>query len=160
MIAAVSGRSLIGAALAVLALGTTPGVSGGVEIRGADGEPIDAVALPDGAEWCLHWNHSVTGGAVADCFEIRSGVMVLTRTYLHDFAAGLGDLPGRGVQRAAARGGYWIEEIDEPVAGNALMLRVGSADVGHRLVHDGRRVLDLSDRAAGQRVILRPARNE
>lgn len=155
MIAPPSGRPLAGVALAAV-LVAAPGAAGTLEIHSADGKKIAAVKVIEGAEWCLHWNHSVTGGAVADCFEIRSGVMVLTRSYLHDFAAGLGHLPGRGVQRPAAHGGYWIEEIDEPVAGNALPLRVGSTSVGHHVIHDGGS-LDLSARASGERVILRPA---
>ncbi|PQO22439.1 DUF1850 domain-containing protein [Rhodobacteraceae bacterium WD3A24] len=112
--------------------------------------------LAPGGEVCLRWSHSVTGGAVADCFEIRDGRLTLTRSYLHDFSAGLGHLPGRGIQRAAEHGGYWIEEIDEPVPGNALPLRVGRRSVGHRLT-SGERTLSLSDRAAGRRVTLAPA---
>ncbi len=126
-----------------------------LEIGDANGATLKTVALDASGEWCLHWNHSVTGGPVADCFEIRSGAMVLTRSYMHDYAAGLGDMPGRGVQRPAERGGYWIEQIDEALPGNALSLRVGNSRVRHRVVHAGREI-DLSAFAAGQRVTLRP----
>ena len=115
---------------------------------------ILSLRVADGAGWCLRWNHSVTGGGVADCFSNEHGRMVLKRSYLHDFAAGLGEVPGRGHLRSAEGGGYWIEEIDEPIAGNALALRVGRPSVDHRITLDGK-TYDLSDRAAGRRVTLR-----
>ncbi len=142
-------RAVLATALLAAPAGAEPPA---LEISGPDGAVLVRLA---GTEWCLHWRHSVTGGAVADCFAIDSGQLVLTRSYLHDYAAGLGHLPGRGVQRAAAGGGYWIEHIDEAVPGNALVLRVGRPGVNHRLEADGR-VFDLTARAAGQRVILRP----
>ena len=80
--------------------------------------------------------------------------MVLDRSYLHDYAAGLGEVAGRGRIGAADRGGFWIRDMDEPISGNALSLRVGRREVGHRL-HIGGQVHDLSDLAAGQRVVLR-----
>lgn len=112
--------------------------------------------LAKGAQFCLRWNHSVTGGKVADCFEIAAGKLILDRSYLHDYAAGLGSIPGRGVVRAAKGGGYWIEDMHEPVADNLLRLRVGSPAVDHRLDGPGWHI-DLSALATGQRVILRPA---
>lgn len=142
---------------AVLALAAAPAAAAageGLAVIGPSGAVL--LDLPVDGEWCLHWRHSVTGGAVADCFEMRDGRMILTRAYLHDFAAGLGHLPGRGTQRSAPGGGYWIDGIDEPVPGNALALRVGPATVGHRLVLPGGRSADLSALAGGQRVVLRP----
>ncbi|WP_234822653.1 DUF1850 domain-containing protein [Palleronia aestuarii] len=110
--------------------------------------------MPRGGGWCLEWAHSVTGGAVADCFVNADGRMVLDRSYLHDYAAGLGEVPGRGHVVAAPGGGYWIEGIDEPVPGDALPLRVGGPRVGHR-IEAGGQTYDLTARAAGARVILR-----
>lgn len=148
---AFAGRSLIGAALFVWAVAGAAHADG-VTVIGPDGALIAKIDAP---AFCLHWSHSVTGGAVADCFDTSAGLLILTRTYLHDFAAGLGHIPGRGVQRSAEGGGYWIEGIDEPVPGNALVLRVGAPRVGHRIVAGAQEVL-LSALAAGQRVILRP----
>lgn len=137
-----------------------------LRVEGRDGTVAEA-AVADGAEWCLSWNHSVTGGAVADCFRNDGGRMILSRSYLHDFAAGLGTVEGRGTIRSAPGGGYWIEDMNEPVAGGALVLRVGAPAVAHRLrivaqdsVQDVAQDVALSDLAAGQRVILRliPAR--
>lgn len=114
---------------------------------------VMSLQIPAGDAWCLVWNHSVTGGRVADCFVTRAGQMVLDRSYLHDYAAGLGEVPGRGQVRPAAGGGYWIEGIDEPIPGNRLPLRVGRASTDHRLQVDGTDH-DLSARAAGRRVTL------
>ena len=91
---------------------------------------------------------------MADCSVDDSGVMVLHRSYLHDFAAGLGEVPGRGHLRSAEGGGYWIEDIDEAIPGNALPLRVGRPRVDHRLI-SGDTEIGLSDIAAGLRVTLR-----
>ncbi|MFD1914211.1 DUF1850 domain-containing protein [Halodurantibacterium flavum] len=104
-------------------------------------------------EWCLHWSHSVTGGAVADCFVGRDGQLFLTRSFLHDAAAGLGHIPGRGVLRDVP-GGYWIDGIDEPLPGNRLRLRVGGPTVGHEL-RSGDQVIPLSEQFSGQRIELR-----
>lgn len=103
------------------------------QARMADGAVVASLPMPEGQELCLHWAHSVTGGAVADCFENRDERLTLTRSYLHDFAAGLGEVAGRGTLIPAEQGGYWIADIDEPLPGNRLALRSGSASVGHRL---------------------------
>lgn len=158
-----AGRALAGALLLAVA---TPGAAGAgaapaLEVVAADGAVLARLPLDPTGAFCLHWRHSVTGGSVADCFRFAAGAggsgtgMVLTRSYLHDFAAGLGHLPGRGHQVPAPGGGYWIEGIDEAVPGGQLPLRVGGAAVGHRIATaDG--ALDLSALAAGQRVTLRP----
>ena len=132
-----------------------PAIVTGLEVLTVEGTPLAQMPVPHDTEVCLHWQHSVTFGKVIDCFVIQAGQMILTRSYLHDFAAGLGHLPERGQQRPAERGGYWIEAINEAVPGNRLLLRVGSPQVGHRL-HVGNRMVDLSAVAAGQRLILRP----
>ena len=118
-----------------------------------DDNVLATLPLPEGQEACLSWAHSVTGGKVADCFENRAGHLVLTRSYLHDFAAGLGEVPGRGVLISAPEGGYWIEHMDEPMPDNALTLRIGSARVGHRLTTDDT-MLPLSELAPGKRARL------
>ncbi len=109
---------------------------------------------PDG-RWCLSWAHSVTGGAVADCFRLEGGEMLLERSFLHDFAAGLGTLPGRGTLHSAEGGGYWIEGIDTPLPDATLPLRVGRPGVDHSLT-SGAHSLALSRLAPGQRVLIRP----
>lgn len=155
-------RALAGAAL--LASAGTLAVTAGPEAAPAtlqvtaasSGEVLALLPLGPEGRFCLRWNHSVTGGAVADCFRQEASGLVLERSYLHDFAAGLGHTPGRGLQRPAAEGGYWIEGIEAPLPGGALTLRVGRPAVGHRIETAAGARLDLSALAAGQRLRLAP----
>ncbi len=125
-----------------------------LEVLAAGGEPLVSLPMPEGEGWCLEWNHSVAGFAVLDCYRHRDGRMVLTRSHLPDFAAGLDHVPGRGRQVSDGEGGYWIEDLDEPVPGNAYRLRVGTMRVDHRLVVDDERI-SLSRLAANRRVTIR-----
>ncbi len=116
-----------------------------------DGTAIARLDMPEGGEWCVLWRHSVQGFEVADCYENRDGRMVLVRSHQPDFAAGLGHIPGRGRQVSDGAGGYWILGIDEPVPGDAYVLRPGTMEVDHRLSTEGAEV-SLSRRAAHKRV--------
>ena len=118
------------------------------------GEPLVTLPMAEGEGWCLEWNHSVEGFPVLDCYRHRDGRMELERSHLPDFAAGLDHVPGRGRQVSDGEGGYWIEELDEPVPGNAYRLRVGGPAVDHRLVLDDTRI-SLSRLAADQPVTVR-----
>ena len=116
-----------------------------------DGTEIARLDIADGEGWCVYWRHSVQGFEVADCYENRDGRMILVRSHQPDFAAGLGHIPGRGRQVSDGEGGYWILDIDEPVPGDAYVLRAGSMNVDHRL-RAGDEEISLSARAARQRV--------
>lgn len=122
------GRLLVGAALLA-----GPAGAGTLTATLPDGTELARLDVPEGSGWCVHWRHSVKGFEVADCYENRAGAMVLVRSHLPDFAAGLDHIPGRGVQRSDGEGGYWIEALDEPVPGNAFVLRPGGPTVDHRL---------------------------
>ncbi|CBV41411.1 DUF1850 domain-containing protein [Halomonas elongata] len=108
-----------------------------LRVSDAEGQPLVSLPMPEGAGWCLAWNHSVEGFAVHDCYRNVGGHMVLERSHLPDFAAGLDHIPGRGRQVSDGQGGYWIEDIDEPVPGDRYRLRVGAMRVDHRLVRHG-----------------------
>nr|WP_304526682.1 DUF1850 domain-containing protein [Halomonas sp. I5-271120] len=129
-----------------------------LEVRDRSDSLLVSLPVPQGEGWCLKWNHSVEGFPVLDCYRNEHGRMVLERSHQPDFAAGLGHVPGRGRQVSDGHGGYWIEDIHEPVPGNRYLLRVGALRVNHRLIHEGK-ATSLSARAAGQRVSigLRPA---
>ncbi|MCE8042080.1 DUF1850 domain-containing protein [Halomonas daqingensis] len=139
----------------MLALGCSMAWAGDarLQVLSDDDTLLVELPMPEGERWCLEWNHSVTGIRVQDCYRHDQGRMVLERSHQPDFAAGLGHVPGRGRQVSDGQGGYWIEEINEPVAGNRYRLRVGSDKVDHRLLHEGRRI-SLSERAAGERVTI------
>jgi len=116
-----------------------------------DGREIARFDVTAGEGWCVLWRHSVQGFEVEDCYENREGRMVLVRSHLPDFAAGLDHIPGRGIQLSDGEGGYWIEDLDEPVPGDAYILRPGSRAVDHRL-KVGDRVVSLSEAAPRKRV--------
>lgn len=116
-----------------------------------NGEEIARLSVPEGSEWCVLWHHSVQGFEVTDCYENRAGHMVLVHSHLPDFAAGLDHIPGRGQQVSDGRGGYYILDIDEPVPGDAYVLRPGLPPVDHRL-QVGDTIVSLSDAAPRERV--------
>lgn len=123
-----------------------------------DGTEIARFDVPQGTGWCVLWNHSVKGFPVSDCYENQDGNMVLTYAHLPDFAAGLDHIPGRGRQVTDGQGGYFIFDINEPVPGNAYILRPGAGPVDHRLqVADF--VVSLSAVAPRERVRIALTRN-
>ena len=109
------------------------------------------LSLSPTPSWILRWNHSVTGVTVSDYYRWDGGEMLLTDSHTPAFDAGLGHIPGRGQQVGDGQHGYFILDIDEPVTGNAYVLRVGSERVDHRIVHAGR-TYSISDLAANERV--------
>lgn len=146
-------RPVVGGGLSALLLSISMTAAGAADLvaTAEDGTEIARLAVPEGAGWCVLWNHSVQGFPVADCYENRGGHMVLVRSRQPDFAAGLGHIPGRGRQVSDGAGGYWILDIDEPVPGDAYVLRPGAGPVDHRLEMGGT-VVSLSQAAARQRV--------
>jgi len=155
-----AGRAWLPALLLCAALVLVGPVAGQDEARleviDEQGQRLVSLPMPEGEGWCLEWNHSVEGFAVLDCYRHRDGRMLLERSHLPDFAAGLDHIPGRGRQVSDGQGGYWIEDLDEPVPGNAYRLRVGAMRVNHRLVVEGKRI-SLSELAANRPVTVRLA---
>lgn len=139
--------------------GVTP-VSAAVSMRltvvSEQGETLVDAAAPDGSRWCIQWQHSVEHFTVLDCYRNAGGIMQLERSHQPDFAAGLGHIYGRGEQVSDGEGGYWINAIDEPVANNRYVLRVGSMAVNHSVIWPAKEhtTVSLSERAAGQRVTI------
>ena len=142
-----------GGGLCALLLATPAGADALVATRTDTGAELARLDMPEGAGWCVLWNHSVQGFPVADCYENRGGRMVLTRSHQPDFAAGLGHIPGRGRQVSDGAGGYRIEAIDEPVPGDAYVLRPGGPAVDHRIAAETGTV-SLSALAERERVTV------
>ena len=140
-----------GGLCALLFLPVTAAAQDLVATRADDGTEIARIKVPEGTGWCVLWHHSVEGFEVSDCYENREGRMVLVQSHLPDFAAGLGHIPGRGRQVSDGAGGYFILNIDEPVPGDAYILRPGLASVDHRL-QVGEHIVSLSAVAPRERV--------
>ncbi len=143
--------SRAGGSLALLLLAAAGVAAADLTARLENGVEIARLHVAEGSGWCVLWRHSVQGFEVEDCYENRDGRMVLVRSHQPDFAAGLGHVPGRGRQVSDGAGGYWILDIDEPVSGDAYVLRPGSMAVDHRL-RTGDAEVSLSARAAHERV--------
>ena len=143
-------RATIGGGLAALLLSSAaPADTLVAQVVG--GPEVARFDVDEGVGWCVLWRHSVQGFAVQDCYENRGGRMVLVRSHQPDFAAGLGHIPERGRMVSDGAGGYWILDIDEPVPGDAYILRPGRGPVDHRL-QVGARTVSLSAAAAHERV--------
>ncbi|HET8849965.1 MAG TPA: DUF1850 domain-containing protein [Marinobacter sp.] len=125
-----------------------------LEVVNHQGVIIAKAPVPESGEWCLLWNHSVEGFPVADCFRISGNQLLLDSSHTPDFAAGLGYIDGRGRLESDQNHGYRIEDMNVPIKGNVLPLRVGSTEVRHR-IQIGKRLLELSQIASGQRVNIR-----
>ncbi len=139
----------------LLAISATVAQSGSLTATQVDTGTVLAVFdVPEGSGWCVLWHHSVQGFEVADCYENREGSMVLVRSHQPDFAAGLGHIPGRGVQMSDGQGGYWIEDIDEPVPNSAYILRPGAGFVDHQIRANG---MEISLSALAPRARVRIA---
>ena len=144
-------RTAIGGGLLALLLLSPAAAAGDLVATHEDGTEIARLAVPEGTGWCVVWRHSVQGFEVSDCYENRQGRMVLVRSHQPDYAAGLGHIPGRGRQVSDGQGGYWILDIDEPVPGDAYVLRPGRGAVDHRL-QAGDATVSLSAAAPRARV--------
>ncbi|MEM8630369.1 MAG: DUF1850 domain-containing protein [Pseudomonadota bacterium] len=140
-------------------LSLSAAAAGDLVATAEDGTEIARLPMPEGGGWCVLWNHSVQGFPVTDCYENRSGRMILVRSHQPDFAAGLGHIPGRGRQVSDGQGGYWILDIDEAVPGNAYILRPGRGSVDHRL-RVGETTVSLSKPAARARVRIELTEHE
>ena len=126
-------RVAFGGALIALLLSLSPASAETLIATRFDGVVIARFHIPEGEGWCINWRHSVQGFEVSDCYLNQGGLMVLDRSHLPDFAAGLDHIPGRGIQLSDGMGGYWIIDLNEPVPGNAYILRPGSPKVDHRI---------------------------
>ncbi|MCH8529653.1 MAG: DUF1850 domain-containing protein [Saccharospirillum sp.] len=119
-----------------------------------DNEVVLTLELNESGQWCLHWQHSVAHFLVRDCFIWHQEQLMLSHSHQPDFAAGLDHLPGRGTLLSDGKGGYIIQDINEPLNNNEVVLRVGSNQVDHRIVQQGI-ITSLSALAAGEPVRIR-----
>jgi hypothetical protein len=146
-----------GCVLASLGMVAAPGFFSGAAASAflvveAEGVAIMREPLGPDGRWCLVWEHSVTGITVSDCFRAEGASMVLERSHQPDFAAGLGEVPGRGTTVSDGAGGYWIEGIEAPMP-DGVALRRGGPAVAHRVRIAGAE--HPLPGAQGERLVLR-----
>ncbi|WP_457636569.1 DUF1850 domain-containing protein [Oceanithermus sp.] len=96
----------------------------------------------------LTWIHSVSAIPVQEVFRVRDGELVLMETHNQWFAAGLGEIAGRGRTVAEKNHAVAIVDINEPADG--MILRIGSPQIHHTLI-TGRVRCDLSALAPHKR---------
>ncbi len=103
------------------------------------GEELVRVSLKTDPTWEYVWTHSVAQVRVRDVFAWRDGTMRLTDQFTPYLdIAGLGHTPGRGTMRDDGDGGYWLADLDVPIAGNVHRFIIGTERAPSTLVHAGR----------------------
>ncbi len=141
--------------IAAALLGSPLYSQGALEITRLDGGGAIYRAPPgEGGDFWLKWRHSVSGHPVRDRFAVKDGKLYLVETVFVDYDAGLGDRGEAGAVESLPCGAYHMKGLWEPVPAEGLVLRVGGAGVGHRIVH-GRNAINLSGKAPGERVRIR-----
>ena len=101
-----------------------------------EGRPVSWLPLKEGERLELSWVHSVSGIRVREVFRYQNGTLFFTETHNPWFAAGLGEVPGRGRVVAEAGHAVAIVGIDEPAWG--MVFRLGAPSVDHTLWYRGR----------------------
>ncbi len=101
-----------------------------------DGRPVAWLALADGERLEITWVHSVSGIPVREVFVYRRGDLLFMETHNPWFAAGLGEVPGRG--RVVAEPGHAVAIVDIGEPAWNLTLRLGTPRVDHTLWYRGR----------------------
>ena len=113
--------------------------------------PVAVLPLRPGEEVALRFIHSVDGLPVEDRYAAtRDRGLVQTETRLLSFGAGTGLIPGQGTP---VLDGPWLRVVGMNRPIGRLALRVGSARVGHTLLHRGCGI-PLSERWPGQRLVM------
>ncbi len=122
-------------------------------VQNEEGQALLELPLAVTPTWIMRWNHSVTGVTVSDYYYWNGYEMILTDSHTPSFDAGLGHIPDRGRLVSDGFDGYFIFDIDEAVAKNSYVLRVGSKRVNHRIVYAGQSY-SLSDVVENQKVFI------
>jgi len=121
-----------------------------VEYLSVDIDGLGSLRYPvkNGERIELTWIHSVSSIPVREVFEVRDGRLWLMETHNPWFAAGLGEIAGRGRTVADPDHGVAIVDINEDADG--MILRIGSPDIHHTLIVGGQKC-DLSRLAPHKR---------
>ena len=111
----------------------------------------------DGQKIELTWIHSVSAIPVREVFVVRGDELILMETHNQWFAAGLGEIAGRG--RTVSEDGHAVAIVDINEPADGMILRIGSPEIHHTLIVAGKKC-DLSALAPHKRarfeVVRRP----
>ncbi len=107
----------------------------GVSVR-VDGRPVLWFPTVEGERFELSWRHSVSGIVVRDVFAVEDGRIYLEETHNPWFAAGLGEVEGRG--RVVAEANHAVAIVDIHELADDLKLRIGRPEIHHTLWIRGR----------------------
>lgn len=121
-----------------------------VEFLSVDIDTVGSLRYPvkNGERIELTWVHSVSSIPVREVFEVRDGRLWLMETHNPWFAAGLGEIAGRGRTVADPDHGIAIVDINEDADG--MILRIGSPGIHHTLLIN-KNICDLSRLAPHKR---------
>ena len=101
-----------------------------------DARPVAWLPLENGEDLELTWVHSVSGIPVREVFRYQDGTLYFEETHNPWFAAGLGEVPGRGRVVSEAGHAVAIVGIHEPAWD--FVFRLGAPEIDHTLWYRGR----------------------
>lgn len=122
-------------------------------LRVSHGEEVVADLRDD--RITVSYVHSIDQLPIEEDLRVHDGHLVVERTRLRQFGAGMGQIDDEG--RGYADGSWWVVDDLHRDIGPQMLLRVGAPRVDHRLRADGTEVA-LSSCLAGERVRVAPAR--
>lgn len=104
-----------------------------VDLLCVDIEGWGSIWLPlrEGQKLQLTWMHSVSDIPIREVFTVENHRLILMETHNQWFAAGLGEIAGRGRTIAEKNHALAIVDINEP--SNGMILRIGSRGIHHTI---------------------------
>ncbi|WP_304451898.1 DUF1850 domain-containing protein [Nocardiopsis sp. YSL2] len=120
-----------------------------------EGSTLGYLPLSEGERFTITYVHSIDHLPIEEDIELRDGRLIAQTTRIRQFGAGMGHIPGEG--HGYADGEWWVVDDIGRDVGTGLAMRVGAANVDHRLQAAGTEVR-LSPCLAAHRVTLEPDR--
>lgn len=103
----------------------------------------------------LSYIHSIDGLPIEEDLRVTEGELVVERTRLKQFGAGMGHIDGEGQGRAD--GDWWVVDDLERDIGSQMHLRAGATRIDHRIT-SAEHELRLSVCLPGERITISAAR--
>lgn len=103
----------------------------------------------------LSYIHSIDGLPIEEDLRVTEGELVVERTRLKQFGAGMGHIAGEG--QGHADGDWWVVDDLERDIGSQMHLRAGATRIDHRMT-SAEHELRLSACLPGERITISAAR--